>query len=573
MASIVGPSLPDPGRVVERIRFGIAAPVSSFTIRFSKPPEFNISKAMWRKLAWFGALAILLAGAGCGKRPAPQEAKAEPKQLEAVTLVAGAERSRHFEAVNRHLELGGTLYLYADIDGDAFKLARAVRSLADNIAATQPLAAPYLDQDYQKIFAELGLADIKALGLSSVPASSGGFRNRVFFYTPEGRHGLLAGFGGPPAPVRFAKLAPADVDLFSESEFDLPAVYATVKALVARVAGEGMANLMETRLKEAGNPAGLSVLDVIKSFKGRSAMMLRLDPEQNITLPGATPVTIPAFSLLLRIDGAGGPLEGALARLPVLEKSQEGALNLYTLKAPLPVPSLHPVVGVEGTTLYLATSREFLLECYRRQTGLDQNPGFKQALASLGPDGNGVGYLSPRLFNRLRQLDDLNPNMAPDAKRILKMIIAQLPMVERPLVTVRTNLPDGILIRSHWNRSLKQDLVMVSVYNPVTVGVLAAMAIPAFQKVRQTSQDKAILNNLRMLNSAAEQYYLEHRVNTATYGDLVGPDKYIRTLQPVAGEDYRTLQFRAGQPLRIRTRDGRWIPARPPGKDSGGARR
>jgi type II secretory pathway pseudopilin PulG len=102
---------------------------------------------------------------------------------------------------------------------------------------------------------------------------------------------------------------------------------------------------------------------------------------------------------------------------------------------------------------------------------------------------------------------------------------------------------------------------------------LAAMAIPAFQKVRQTSQDKAILNNLRMLNSAAEQYYLEHRVNTATYGDLVGPDKYIRTLQPVAGEDYRTLQFRAGQPLRIRTRDGRWIPARPPGKDSGGARR
>ena len=35
-----------------------------------------------------------------------------------MTVVAEPERSRHFEAVNRQLELGGTLYGYADIDGD-----------------------------------------------------------------------------------------------------------------------------------------------------------------------------------------------------------------------------------------------------------------------------------------------------------------------------------------------------------------------------------------------------------------------------------------------------------------------
>jgi len=35
----------------------------------------------------------------------------------------------------------------------------------------------------------------------------------------------------------------------------------------------------------------------------------------------------------------------------------------------------------------------------------------------------------------------------------------------------------------------------------VIIGLLAAMAIPAFQKVRQSSQDKAVLNNARQLSA------------------------------------------------------------------------
>jgi len=39
----------------------------------------------------------------------------------------------------------------------------------------------------------------------------------------------------------------------------------------------------------------------------------------------------------------------------------------------------------------------------------------------------------------------------------------------------------------------------------VIIGLLAAMAIPAFQKVRSNSQDKAVTNNLRQLAAAADQ--------------------------------------------------------------------
>jgi len=43
----------------------------------------------------------------------------------------------------------------------------------------------------------------------------------------------------------------------------------------------------------------------------------------------------------------------------------------------------------------------------------------------------------------------------------------------------------------------------------VIIGLLAAMAIPAFQKVRETSQKKTMINNLRQIASGADQYFLE----------------------------------------------------------------
>ena len=72
----------------------------------------------------------------------------------------------------------------------------------------------------------------------------------------------------------------------------------------------------------------------------------------------------------------------------------------------------------------------------------------------------------------------------------------------------------------------------------VIIGLLAAMAVPAFTKVRQSSQDKAIINNLRQIVSAADQYYLEKGVTTVTTALLVGPTLYIKSIATVAKESY-----------------------------------
>ena len=82
----------------------------------------------------------------------------------------------------------------------------------------------------------------------------------------------------------------------------------------------------------------------------------------------------------------------------------------------------------------------------------------------------------------------------------------------------------------------------------VIIGLLAAMAIPAFQKVRVSSQDKAVTNNMRQLGAAADQYFLEQGVATVAIANLVGSSAYVKALSTVANESY-PLTFTQGNPI------------------------
>lgn len=532
---------------------------------------------MMSRILGVGAVVVLAAFSGCQKKEAasatpaavtpaaatPPAAAPTAAKGAAPELVKESERSRHFAAVNKQLELGGTVYGYVDIDGDVLKLTSSLKSILGEVAKTQPEVAMVAQQDLNAIATKLGLTDVKAFGVSSVPEGNGAFRNRMFLYTGGERHGLMAGLGGKPAPLKHIGLAPADVSFYGETEMDMAAVYKTLKEVVSQVAGEPAGNQVEASLKMAGEIATLSFLDLIYGLKGRSAIVLRVDSSKPFRVPGPQPVVLPAISLLICVDGVGQVVESSLMKSPVLRRSEAGTAHIYEFAQRLPIEGLQPAIVIDGTQLFVTTSPAFLKECREQKTGLAQTPAFQRALANVGAENNGITYLSPKFYDEVRALEKLNPDLPPESKAAFSFVFNSLPKTDIPLVAARINLDDGILIRSHMNRSSKQDIAMFAVYNPVTIGLFAAMAVPAFQKVRGSSQEKAVTNNLRQLSAAADQYYLETGTRTATYDQLVGPGKYVRTMQPVAGENYRSLRFEFGTPLRVRLADGRTVEFKP----------
>lgn len=72
----------------------------------------------------------------------------------------------------------------------------------------------------------------------------------------------------------------------------------------------------------------------------------------------------------------------------------------------------------------------------------------------------------------------------------------------------------------------------------VIIGLLAALGIPAFQRVRETSQDKAVMSNARQLSAAADQYMMEYGVTMAQSIRLIGATNYVKSFGTVAHESY-----------------------------------
>ena len=86
------------------------------------------------------------------------------------------------------------------------------------------------------------------------------------------------------------------------------------------------------------------------------------------------------------------------------------------------------------------------------------------------------------------------------------------------------------------------------------IGILASLAVPAFQKARWKAVETSIRNNLRQMWGAAQQYMLENGVDNVNTTTIIGwsckgstgingtNEGYTSVLQQVASEDYSKIK-------------------------------
>jgi type IV pilus assembly protein PilA len=99
------------------------------------------------------------------------------------------------------------------------------------------------------------------------------------------------------------------------------------------------------------------------------------------------------------------------------------------------------------------------------------------------------------------------------------------------------------------NRSSKGFTLVEIMIVVVIIGLLAAMAIPAFQKVRRNSVQSAMDNDARQIASAAQQYFMELSATQVTLnytpntGAIEGP---LTEWVKIVGKNYATFPGQLG---------------------------
>lgn len=370
-------------------------------------------------------------------------------------------QSPHFDAVSQRLHLGGTVYAYADIDGDT---QRAVDFLLTLLRDMPGLVS---QREIGRLNASslvrlLGLEDLKAVGLSSYEVGDL-YRNRSFIHHTGPRKGLLKLLGGEPGTFDFVASAPAEADFVWQQRLDLSVLVDIVRALGELGVGmtpEQLDEALDRRVLDIDMTLG-AILERLKTSVG---LILAIDEGRVLRIPGES-FAFPYTDFLLQVDGLSALADAIAERAAVdpfvaVERTAQWLTIRPAIRLPPPWNAYEPSVMEDLDTgrMYLVSSPAFLAKCMSTVEGVAQTPDFARAMEGLPASGNGLVYMSPRMTRQMHAGLDrvIEANGSSIGTSIARFF---LPDVGYPVGWVVANQTDGILFTSNTPSSHKSTLL------------------------------------------------------------------------------------------------------------------
>lgn len=390
------------------------------------------------------------------------------------------QTSPHFDSVSAQLQLGGTVYAYADIEGDAERAADFLLMLLRDLPGLVP------QQGVNRLNARnlvriLGLHNVQAIGLSSYE-NEALYHNRSFIHHTGAREGLLKLFRAEPGAFDLVSIAPKDADLIWEQQLDLRVLVDIVRALGGLGVGTTPEEL-DRALQEPVLELDITLGDIVERLDTTTGIILAIDEGRPLRIPGE-PFWFPYTDFLFRIDGLA-ELADAIAEKAALdpfivsEQTKHWVIVRPAIQLPPPWNAYEPSVIKEIATgrMYVVSTPAFLKRCLATTEGAAQTADFIDAFDQLPTDGNGLVYFSPRMT---RQMHAVLDRMIETSGSSITTSIARffLPDVGYPVGWVARNTDEGLLFTSNSPSSHKSTLLTVGYAALLpAIAVVAASAI------------------------------------------------------------------------------------------------
>lgn len=494
-----------------------------------------------------------------------------------VNLVDESNRSKGFEAVASKLDLGGDLYYYMDTEGYIEEIANVLSGFMQDMQAMQvaqggmPNPAMALATRFDVYGQHLGFFNIEAVGMSAYNRD-GVYHCKTFVYQPEGRVGLFSLLGDEPHPLELLEYAPAGTDYFYSLDLSLDRLELIARNIVTDIMGEMGAGMLDGGLGQPVPGVGMTNRDLLAQLDTELALIVDLGEPQAVPQmsPDMPSLEIPQVSATIIMRNLAPLIDEVMGTPLAQQKFTVSKSDRYTYyqfpayETSFPFGEGAALIATDSQTgfVYLSTSREYLDRCLAQPNGLAQSADFKVATKGLPHEGNGFNFISSDVYKVVSDLmESVSATVPAEASFGIGFYEFLFPMLgatgeEPSAATVLRNESAGTLVIA--NSPFRPSSGAGSeAQAPMMVGLMAAMAIPAFNKVRETSREKAVINNLRQFVSGGDQFMLEEGQLQATYSDIVGPDRYVKSLDPVYGEDYTELVMDAeGGTLTVILSDG-----------------
>jgi hypothetical protein len=371
------------------------------------------------------------------------------------------QKSPHFDSVAARLQLGGTVYAYADIEGDAERATDFLLTLLRDLPGL-PTEQTVSRLNATSLVRILGLHDVKAIGFSSYESGEH-YHNRGFVHHTGAREGLLKLFGADPEAFELGSIAPADVDLVWEQQINLPALVDIIRALGELGVGMSPEELDEV-LSERLLDLNVTLGQVFAALDTTVGLILAVDESRSLQVPGGS-LWFPYTDFLFRIDGLAQLADAIADRaasdpLIATEQTETWVIIRPAFSLPPPWTAYEPSVVKEIATgrMYVVSSPAFLEKCVSTTDGVERSADFIRAFEHLPASGNGLAYVSPRMTRQVHAL--LDRLIAAGGSSISTSIVRFfLPDVGYPAGWVVENTRDGLLFTSNTPSSHKSTLL------------------------------------------------------------------------------------------------------------------
>jgi len=453
-----------------------------------------------------------------------------------LTLIISAapilSHASSFEESSKYIDLDGTLVGYLDFDGDGQQIGTALNNIYQELLASTPDMPP-IPVDYNLLLENLGFGSIRAVAFSSKELEPGLHRNRSVALLNGEPTGLFGLYGTESSTFTAAEKAPADATGAITATFQLSVLRDTMVKVLTQILGPMGEGMAQQQLTQPIPGSDVTVDEAIQALSGKWDAFWYQSYGENFEQ---------TFKFWASIDHAGTllPRLQALAEKQgvVFTEDEKGLTadfsNLTGEDAPF---GLYITAPKESDQLILYSHKDWTAESVGPR--LSDSPEFIKLAERLPEEALNFTYSVGSDMTPLYQMLEANPQTAQYQNVASSIINLVLGDYLKPTMGASI-LKENVLVGEQYaGYSTKQVIMILPV--AIGTGLGAAMAIPAFQKVRTTSQEKAITNNLRQIASAADQYFLENGVNEVSFEQLEGD--YFKNITPVAGESYQGMMI------------------------------